>query len=472
MITAESSVRPRQVSPPAPEGALRRRLPGGYLLGRLGRGLVLAVAFVGLIGAPAPGRGDWPQWRGVQRDGAVAADAGRADWRQPPVELWRREVGQGYSGPVVAGDGVWIHTRQGDEEVVNSLRLGDGGLVWSRRYDAPFRQDPDALSHGRGPYSTPSVAGGRLFTFGITGILSAWDAATGKLLWRRESSAEFEPSFPFFGAAASPLVWGDLCFAHLGGHPRGGGDNPWRGAFVALAVADGGERWRWYGDGPALGASPLIHDVEGRPQLVFKSLANVVGLEPRTGKELWRIPYKVAMDNTIVTPFFVGDRLLLSDYEMGVSAWQIRSQGDLWTARQLWKNREVSLFMSSPVATGGQVVGFSHFRKGQLFGLDPSDGDLLWRGEPKSGDYASLISWGNELLVFLEDGTLVVGEVSADGWQPFGRFRLGSTESWSHPAVAAGRLVIKDGSQLAVFRAVTPPGPRGPAPSAPANGVP
>jgi outer membrane protein assembly factor BamB len=379
-------------------------------------------------------------------------DAERTDWPEKPVMLWEREVGGGHSGPIVAGDRVWVHARKGGKEVVSSLKLADGETVWSRGHEVPFEQDESALDHGLGPYATPSLADGRLFTLGVTAILSAWDAGEGTLLWRREYSEEFDPSFPFFGAAGSPLVWGDLCFVHFGASEGQKQGNPGRGAMVALRVADGSEEWRWSLEGPSLGASPVIGEINGRWQLVFKSKEHIVGLDARTGKELWRIPFKVTEDNTIVTPLLIGDRLLTSDYEMGFRAWRIESKEGRWAARELWNNKKASLFMSSPVMVAGQVVGFSHLRKGQLFGLDPSDGKVLWRGEPAWGEHASLISWGSEVLVFLEDGSLVIGEVSRDRFRSLRRYSLGSAGMYGHPAIVDNRIVIKDGERLAVYR--------------------
>ncbi len=405
-----------------------------------------------LLSVPATVHGEWPQWRGMRRDGSVSASAPKADWPAQPVLVWEREVGEGYSGPVVAGDRVWVHARKGDQEVVSCLTLTAGERVWSGRYEAPFEQDESARGHGRGPYSTPSLADGRLFTLGITAVLSAWDAESGKLLWRRASSEEFEPSFPYFGAAASPLVWGDMCFVHFGGQARENAEAPGPGAMIAWRVADGKELWRWDGDGPALAASPVIHEIEGRRQLIFKTQKKIVGLDPRTGEELWRIPYIVDMDNTIVTPLLIGDRLLTSDWEMGMRAWRIHSTGKSWTVRKLWKNSAVSQFMSSPVVVKSQIVGFSHYRKGQLFGLDPNDGELLWRGEPKWGEHASLMRWGDELLVFLEDGELIVGEVSRDRFKAKRRYRLASSRTWGHPAFIDDRIIIRDGRRLAVYR--------------------
>jgi outer membrane protein assembly factor BamB len=392
---------------------------------------------------------EWMQWRGPERDGSVPDSARRIAWPVRPLRLWLREVGGGYAGPIVAGNRIWVHARKGGKEVVSSLSLSDGETVWSASYDAPFRQDSDARAHGQGPYSTPTVANGRLFTFSVNSVLSAWNAEDGDLLWRREYSEEFDPSHPFFGAAASPLVWRDLCFVHFG---ASGWDVPDGGAMVALSVSDGKEKWRWDGDGPALGASPVICMIKGHWQLVFKSEENIVGLDPQTGNELWQIPFKVPMDNTIVTPLIIGDRLVTSDFDIGFRAWRIQSSGESWIVRELWRHRAVSLFTSSPVLAAGQVVGFSHFRRGQIFALDPSNGEVLWRGEPRWGEHASLISWEDRLLVFRENGSLVVGEVSRDDFRTVRTYRLGGSRMWGHPAVVDNRIIIKDGSRLVVYQ--------------------
>jgi len=416
-----------------------------------GAAKVALAAAVSLLGLPAVVQAQWPQWRGPARDGSVEARP-RGEWPARLTLLWEQEVGDGYSGPVVAGDRVWVHTRVGEREVVTSLSLADGERLWTRRYGAPFAQDPSARMHGRGPYATPSLAADRLLTLGITSVLSAWDAETGALLWRKDYSAAFTPNHTYFGAAASPLVWGGLCFVHFGGQKEEALGTPGKGAMVALSIAEGRERWRWTGDSAGLGASPVIQEIGGQPQLVFKARASIVGTDPLTGRELWRIPFPVDMENTIVTPLFVDNVLVTSDYQMGMHGWRIEKRGDGWTPRQLWRHREVSLFTSSPVVAGGQVVGFSEFNKGQLFGLDPADGRVLWRGDGRWGEHASLIAWGDQVLAFREDGSLVVGNVSGNGFQELRRYRLGSRLMWAHPAVVDDRIVVRDGSRLAVYR--------------------
>ncbi len=408
-----------------------------------------------LLDLSAVGRADWPQWRGPARNGSVEGHPRGEDWPERPVLLWEREVGQGYSGPIVARNRIWIHTRRGEQEAVSSPALGDGEELWTRRYGAPFEQDHTALAHGRGPYATPALADKRVITLGITAVLSAWDAEAGTLLWRKDYSDEFDPNHTLFGVAASPLVWEGLCFVHFGGPKEGKLGVPGPGAMVALNVTDGRERWRWIGDSPGLGASPVIQVIRGRPQLVFKARAIIVGADPRTGKELWRIPFKVTEDNTIVTPLFVDEVLVTSDYDKGMYAWRIEGEGDSWKARELWHGREASLFMSSPVVSGDLVIGFSHFKMGQLFGLNPRDGRVVWRGPARWGEHASLIAWGNQVLVFREDGSLVVGEVSQEQFRLLRTYRLGGEKMLGHPAVVDERIIIKDGNRLAVYRLQT-----------------
>ena len=429
---------------------------------------------------PVADQSEWTQWRGAARDGVVSAEARAGEWPERPVLLWEQEVGEGYSGPVIAGDRVWVHTRRGEAEVVSSLTLGEGRTVWRRRYEVPFQQDPDARAHGLGPYATPAVADGRLFTLGVTSVLSVWDARSGGLLWRRDYAEEFERNHAYFGTASSPLIWGDLCFVHFGGT---WGEESDLGAMVALDVATGAERWRWDGDAPSVGASPVLAEISDRLQLVFKSKMNIVGVDPESGAELWRIPYKVSQDNTIVTPLFIGDQLVTSDWDMGMHSWRIEEEAGTWSARKLWQTRAASIFTSSPVVVGGeigreidardrgqaggevsgrdggqgggqaggQIVGFSHFRRGQLFGMDPVDGEVLWLGDGRSGEHATLVAWGNELLVFQEDGSLVVGQVSREGFRPLRTYSLGRSMMWAHPAVVDNRIIIKDGSRLAVY---------------------
>ena len=395
--------------------------------------------------------GQWPQWRGPTRDGHVRAAPRQAAWPERLSLVWEHEVGGGYAGPVGDEEYLYVHSRQGGREAVTCLRLSNGDVVWRQSYDAPFRQDRSGTAHGQGPYSTPALSGGRLFTFGVRGILIAWDAATGRRLWTKDSAWEFTHPFPAFGEALSPLVWGDLCFVHFGGHDRDRYDHYREGAMIALNVADGRERWRWTREAAPIGASPMICEFDGQPHLVFKGKRGIFGLNPRNGWQLWEIPYEVSQDNTIVTPVCAGNLLVTSDFDWGMASWRIRLVDGRGSAEQIWKHRRASLFTSTPVVVNDVLVGFSHFRRGQLFGLDPATGQVLWDGAPRSGEHASLLAWGGDLMYFREDGSIVVGPVDREAFRPRRTYAVGGDFAWTHPAVIGDRIVVRDGNRLRVY---------------------
>lgn len=238
---------------------------------------------------------------------------------------------------------------------------------------------------------------------------------------------------------------------HFGGQEEADVGKLGNGAMIALRLEDGTEAWRWTGDSAAIGSTPVIAETPGREQLIFKSRGLIVSVDPLTGAERWRIPFQVPMDNTITTPLVLGDRLVTSDWEQGILAWGLTGSGSSSPPPKLWHTREVSLSMSSPVLVGTQIVGFSSLRKGQLFGLDPQDGKVLWQGERRWGDHATLIAWGDHLLTFREDGTLVVGEVTHAGLQALRRYRLGEPHFWSHPAILGNMIIVRTGKDLVVY---------------------
>src|SRR5947209_395435 len=170
------------------------------------------VGVLALVSAPplVPAA-DWPQWRGPNRDGVVHGVKVPDQWPRTLKEEWAAEVGEGFSSPVVAGDRVLVFTRQKNDEVVRCFEVATGKEVWrSEPYEAPYKPGPGNPGDYK-PRSTPTVAGGRVFTLGVGGVLSCFDAKTGKLLWRKDPK-----QYPVYGASTSPLVVDGLCVVHLG----------------------------------------------------------------------------------------------------------------------------------------------------------------------------------------------------------------------------------------------------------------
>ena len=394
--------------------------------------------------SPAPG-GDWPQWRGPERDGRAPGFQAPAAWPDSLRREWRAEVGEGHAGPVVVGDRVYVHARLDDLETptLSCLSLSSGEVLWRRTNPAPYEMHPAARGHGKGPKSTPAAAGGRVFTLGITGILSCRDAASGELLWRWDSEGRFPATAPVFGTATSPLVVGDLVIAHLGG--------PGQGALLALSADSGAERWRWEGDGPGY-ASPLVVDAGG-PVLVTQSERFCLALDAATGQELWRLPFTTPYDQNIVTPVLLGPgTVALSGLEQGTVAVRLERGETGLEVRELWHNQQDWLYMASPVVAGGRLFGLTRKYRGRLFCLDARTGEKLWEGPGELGDNAVLVDLGPALLVLTTEARLAVVSTSAPEFSLLAEYRVAESPTWAHPALAGERILVKDKTHLACWR--------------------
>ena len=317
----------------------------------------LIAVLASLLQSPSP---SWPQWRGPHRDGRSDV-AAPATWAAKPTPVWRAPVGIGHASPIVGDGRVYVFARKDDKETLSAINLASGKPVWSQQYDAPYTMNPAASAHGKGPKSTPVLHGGRLYTLGITGVLSAHDAASGRVLWRRSFEKELSPPVPDFGTAMSPIVEGDTLIAHVGGAGRG--------ALRAFDLATGAVKWSWTLDGPGY-ASPVVLAAGGSRQLVTQTEKHVAGIDATTGAALWTLPFETAYAQNSVTPVVYGDTVILSGLSKSAFAVRPTKQGRTWTATKVWENADVPMYMSSPVVVRDTLFGFSHRNKGQAFALD------------------------------------------------------------------------------------------------------
>ncbi len=385
---------------------------------------------------------DWDQWRGASRTGVTTSFTPPAKWPDKPVRAWQVKIGAGHSSPIVAGGRVYQLSRLGEQEVVTALDVASGKQLWQQRYDAPYQVNPAAESHGKGPKSTPALAGTRLFTLGISGTISAFDAATGKVLWRRQYTKPFDASAPDFGVAMSPIVENGLVCVHVGGNTSG--------AFVALDVATGAEKWSWKGDGPAY-ASPVVGVFGKTRQLITQSRSHLVGLNVADGSLLWQIPLKTAYDQNIITAVVVGERVIYSGIEKPLTAVRIVQAGGKWTAQPLWQNPDLPLYMTAPVAAGGQLFGFTHRNKGQFFAVDVTSGKTLWTTRGREAENAALVAAGDLLLATTTEGELVVARRDPAAFAMIKRYTIADSPVWAHPAPAGRGVLIKDAESLAYW---------------------
>lgn len=386
---------------------------------------------------------DWPQWRGPHRDGHILGITPPATWPQAWNPVWQIEVGEGHSSPVVVGDKVFVFAREGEEEVVRAVALADGTVLWSQKYAAPYEVNPAARAHGKGPKSTPVVCGEKLVTLGISGILSCWSTVDGKLLWQHTFRDRFPETSPDFGTATSPMVLdGKTVLAFVGGVESG--------AFTARDLATGEVVWEWTGDAPAY-SSPILTQLAGRSQIVIQSRRFTSGIDPQTGKLLWQIPFTTQYNVNIVTPVVWEDLLILSGSRRGTTAYRLVAERDKLVPQEVWHNKEVSMYMNSPVLVRGRLVGLAQDQRGQFFAMDPRTGKVHWRSEGRQGENAALLVLG-ELVVALTTGSeLVVFDPAADSFRPLARWKVADTPTWAHPVWSAKGLVVKDFRHLTLL---------------------
>jgi outer membrane protein assembly factor BamB len=381
---------------------------------------------------------DWPQWRGPNRDGAITGFKEPQVWPPALAKGWQVEVGTGYATPLVVGDRVFAFSRQGEEEVLTAFDAATAKVLWKAAYPSVFVMNPATRVHGPGPKSTPVFANGRIFTLGMTGVVLAFDAASGDVLWQ----AIPPPVQPQYHTAMSPVVDGNLVIVHVGGQ-----DN---GALTAFDAASGEIRWRWTGDGPAYG-SPLVTTLAGVRQVVTFTQENFVGVAVADGALLWRRPYTTPSTTTSQTPLFHKDMVIESGRANGITAFRAAPNAGQWTTNNVWHTDEVSVNMSDCVAVDGVLYGLSHLNRGQYFALDLDTGTVLWKGEPRRAEHAAMSYAGRTIFSLEEDGELVVMRASRTGFEQVTRYEVSSAATWAQPVISGPRLFVKDVTSLAMW---------------------
>lgn len=380
----------------------------------------------------------WPQWRGPARDGVASAFTVPAAWPPQLTKKWQVAAGAGHASPVIAGNRVIVHARQANREIVAAYELETGKQLWQQGVDAPYTMNPAAAGHGPGPKSTPAIADGRVFTLGISGIFSAHDLATGKLLWRKNAP----PAPPEFGTASSPIVDGANVIAFLGGQNAG--------ALTAVDAATGAVKWHWKGDGPGY-SSPVIATLGGTRQVVVQSQNRLVSVGAVDGRLLWEVPLETPYEQNSVTPLIAGELVIYAGLDNPTIALRVARQGTQWTTAPAWRNEEVSMYMSSPAASGATLFGLSNKSRGQFFAIDAATGKTLWRTKGREAENASIVRAGDYLLLATTNSELIVARADAARYEELRRYVVADSAMWAHPAFAGRTIIVKDVNQLAAW---------------------
>jgi outer membrane protein assembly factor BamB len=408
----------------------------------------IRVLFALLLCCPAAVATDWPQWLGPERNGSTTETV--TPWTEPPRVLWRRPVGEGNSSPVVVGGQVFLHTKLKDKatEDVTAYDVDSGNALWRTAYERGSFTSP----YGNGPRATPAVAGGKVYAYGISGILMCLDAKDGSKIWQVDTWKEFKPPHLMFGVSCSPLVLGNRVFVMVGGKGSG---------VVAFDKENGTVAWKSLDDSPSY-SSPIELVGRGKKEIVFLMQSGLVSLEGADGKESWRFPFRDALLESSATPLHTGDLLIASAITLGSVGLRLETKEGQPAITLHWRNPALTSYFSTPVAVGEEhfymVTGTNPLSvlnplakkkpSATLNCVATDSGRVLWQ-RPKVGTYhASLLRTGdNKLLMLEEGGNLVLLDPNPKEYRELARAKV-CGHTWAHPAVANGRLYVRDEKEL------------------------
>jgi outer membrane protein assembly factor BamB len=399
--------------------------------------LILAVLILPVRAQQASN--DWTQWRGPNRDGSAPAPADPKAWPEKLTQKWKVEVGSGYATPLVVGNRIYQFSRQGEREVMSALDAETGKVLWQTGHDAPFTMHSATTQHGPGPKSTPAFANGRLYSIGMTGIVTAYDATTGKQLWQKSGST---PVPLYTTHSFSPLVDRGLVIFHVGGDDAG--------ALSAFDVNTGDVKWSWKGDGPGYG-SPVLVDIEGTRQLVTITQGKLVGVDVSNGMLLWERPFVIQNKTNSVTPVVHGRTIIVSGNGEPTRALAIAKRANQWVTDIVWENADIPLRMSDAVVVGDVLFGLANRNSGQYFAVDAATGKTLWTSEGRQAAHAAIARSGDLFLSLEDDGELVVARNSKTAFEPLNRYKVSDAATWGQPAYSGNRVLVKDVSSLSLW---------------------
>ena len=379
---------------------------------------------------------DWPQFLGPARTGVYNGPALSETWGPtgPPV-VWRRQVGQGLSGPVVAQNRVILHHRVANREIVEAMDTASGKTLWQYAYPTSYRDD---FGFDEGPRAVPVVASGVVYTFGAEGQLHAVDLASGTKIWSADTMRQFGVPKAFFGAAGSPVVEDGRVIANIGGAHAG---------IVAFDAKTGKVLWTATDDGASY-SSGAAATIAGRRYAIFLTRNGLVGLDPATGQVRFQRPRRArqAASVNVATPVVNGDQMFLSA-EYGPGAGVVRFDGSALT--DVWSSDDVlSNHYATSMLLNGVLYGF-HGR--QEFGpsfraVDFQTGTVRWTQEGFGAGSVTLA--GNRLLILREKGELVLAAATPDAFTPLARALVLAPTVRAYPAIADGMVYIRNDDTL------------------------
>jgi hypothetical protein len=382
--------------------------------------------------------GDWPGFRGPDRDGAARGVTIATDWdKSQPRPVWRQRVGPAWSSVAVVGDRLFTQEQRGAAEAVVCLDAASGREVWAHE-DVTRFWDGQA---GAGPRATPTFADGRLYTLGGTGILNCLDAATGARQWWHDLTADAGAKKPIWGFSSSPLV----VRARVIVFAEGEGDK----RLLAYRTGTGSPAWT-AAAGQNSYSSPQLASFEGEAQVLFLGDQGLTAVDPVSGAVRWEyaVPAPGSMRSVQPHPVAPTQVLVGSENDFGTALLDLTRARDTWTPARRWASRSMKPSYNDFVVHDGFLYGFD----GGIFGcIDLQSGGRRWRGGRYGHGQVLLLPDQPLLLVLSETGEAVLVAANPDRLEELGRFQAIEGKTWNHPVIAHGRLYVRNAEEMACY---------------------
>lgn len=409
--------------------------------------LVVLVLGFGTLAANEPvGAQPWTQWRGPSRDGSF----GGVDWPETLRGLdrvWRVELGQGYPGPIVFGDRVFVlESVDNSTEAAVALDRATGAEIWRTSWQASGKVPFFAKSHGEWIRSTPAHDGEALYVGGMEEVVRKLDAHTGEVIWSVDFPSRFGTSVPDFGFASSPLLVDDALVIQAAN------------SVVKLDAGTGETQWRALQASPDMmssGAfsSPVVATLSGRRQLLVQTRHALHGIDLESGEELWSQEVPNFRGMNILTPVVYGDSVLTSSYKNRTYLYDVAAEEADFAPAERWSNK-VQGYMSTPVVIDGHA--YLHLGNGRLACIDLATGVERWISKP-FGDYWSIVTQGDKLLALDASGELHLIRADPEGLDLLGSKEIATQPTWGHLAVSGDELFVRELGAVALYRWRTEP---------------
>ena len=385
--------------------------------------------------------GAWPQFGGPNRDFIAVAEDLADSWPESgPEQLWRRDLGEGYSAILVDSGRLYTmyRTDDDDKEAVICLDARTGDTVWEYRYE----QAPRSIhlrQYGIGPHSTPLISGDLLFTIGVAGKMHALNKSDGKVLWSRELwGSDFGANILAHGFTSSPLAYKDTVIVPLGGE---------NASIVAFNQTDGSVKWKALSFKNSY-SSPRLMEVAGEQQLVMFMSKELIGINPDDGQLRWRYPHANQWGTNITMPMITGgDIIFLSSLQAGARSLRITREGDLFRVEELWSTRRIQFYHGSSVRNGDWVYGTTgSMSPAFMTAINMRTGEIGWR--ERGFATATCVAADGKLVILDEDGMLYLATATPEKLTVLAKTQLLNRVARTVPTIVGDTMYLRDNKQI------------------------